>query len=82
MKKKLYYLLNRIIFHIIKNNVLKIIMEEPRFFCKKENGGKDITPFQNKPTRPCGSKRRKERFLFCLIKDNGDLMCLPHNTSS
>ena len=37
MKNYILYKLNRIIFHIIKNNVLKIIMEEPRYFCKREN---------------------------------------------
>ena len=37
MKKKILHLVNRIIFHTIKSNVLKIIMEEPRFFCKREN---------------------------------------------
>jgi acetyltransferase-like isoleucine patch superfamily enzyme len=36
MKKQILYIINRIIF-LIKDNVLKIIAEEPRFFVKKEN---------------------------------------------
>jgi acetyltransferase-like isoleucine patch superfamily enzyme len=37
MKKRILYVINRIIFFLIKDNVLKIIAEEPRFFVKKEN---------------------------------------------